>query len=113
MIICSKCKAPISDGRCPICSRKGGFVEAADNDFVYLTTVDAVFSNTVFDVLNDNGILAHKKSVKGAGTTVYIGTVSEQNDFYVYVSDYEKAVTLLEEFNADYEDDINEGEETV
>ena len=108
MIICSKCKALIVDDKCPLCSRRSGFITTSDNDIVYLTTVDTVFSNTVSDFLEDNGILSHKKSVKGAGTTVYIGTVSEMTDFYVYASDYDTAKELIDAFNSAVEDELSD-----
>ena len=95
MKICSRCKAPIIDGACQICSRSKFICEANDDDEVYLTTAEFIFSRIIEDILNENTIPYAKKTLMGSGVTVYIGEFNESYKYYVKASDYQRALELI------------------
>ena len=108
MIICSKCKAVVNDGACPICGRKKFVTEAKEDDLVLLTTADYVSSFLIEDVLNDAGIKFLKKGELGSAVTLYIGELTESFNFFVMANDYDEALAVLPNMELDEEafDDI-------
>ena len=56
MLICKKCKAVVREGTCINCGRNKNFIEAFDDDEVYLTTSEFIFTRVVEDVLTENNI---------------------------------------------------------
>ena len=69
-----------------------------ENDPVYLTTKDIIWSGAVEDILKENNIPYLKQGSLGAGITARIGHSMETYQFYVPFGAYEKAKKLLAEF---------------
>lgn len=113
MKICSRCKAPEKDGVCSLCGKNKFLKDALDNDEVYLTTAEYIWSRVVEDTLNESGIPFAKKSAVGSGITVYIGELAEEYKYYVSASEYDKAVeaiSVISDFD-ELETDNNEIEQ--
>ena len=54
-LICAKCRAIPVDGVCPLCGKNKKFIEAGDNDEVYLTSCEYIWSRMVEDALDGAG----------------------------------------------------------
>ncbi len=115
MNICSKCKAVIKDGSCPICGKSKFMTEAKETDLVLLTSSDYVMSFCVEDTLKEEGIRYLKKGVLGSAISMTVGEFSETFNFYVFPSDYERALPLIPSFDDDFEfeDVTKNGEEEI
>ncbi len=118
MRICKKCLAPEADGVCPLCGNKKSFRDATDEDSVYLTSCEYLWSRTVEDALAEAGIVFFRHGSLGMGLTVSVGDLAEMFRYYVAFPDYEKALAVLPPDMAEMsEDELNAyidtlGEET-
>lgn len=95
MQICSKCKAEIKDGACPLCLKNKFITEAKENDSIYVTSAEFIFSGIIEDCLNEARIPFVKKGVLGSAISLYVGEGTELYRFYVNLSDYERACEAL------------------
>lgn len=110
MIICTRCKSAVNNGVCPTCLSKKFLKEASDDDLVLIKSTDYVSSFLVEDILNDAGIKFLKKGVLGGAITLYVGEMTESFNFFVMARDYDKAVTLIPDFELDEDEFDVEGE---
>ena len=94
MLYCKKCKFLSSDERCENCGNKK-LCEPKENDPIYLTTKDVMWSGVVEDILSQNDIPYLKQGWLGAGMTWMIGNGMEKNQFFVPFVAYEKSKELL------------------
>lgn len=104
MKICSKCKFVSENGICPLCERTKFITEAKDDDLVIVTTADYVTSTLIEDILKEADIRFMKKGTLGGAITLYVGEFTETYNFYVFASDYEKALELMPNFDINEED---------
>ena len=105
LFYCEKCKLLGEDSVCSFCGTKK-LRELKENDAVYLTTKDFMFSSMFENILVHNKIPCLKQAKFGAAMTMTLGTRFEEFKFFVPFSAFEKAKELLEEFFT--EESINE-----
>ena len=72
-LICAKCRAIPVDGVCPLCGKNKKFIEAGDNDEVYLTSCEYIWSRMVEDALDGAGIRYRRHGTRGSGVIASIG----------------------------------------
>lgn len=65
-LICAKCRAIPVDGVCPLCGKNKKFIEAGDNDEVYLTSCEYIWSRMVEDALDGAGIRYRRHGTRGS-----------------------------------------------
>ncbi len=94
-LICAKCRAIPVDGVCPLCGKNKKFIEAGDNDEVYLTSCEFIWSRMVEDALDGAGIRYRKHGTHGSGVIASIGELAELYRYYVMFPDYEAARTVI------------------
>ena len=95
MKICEKCRAAAPDGVCPMCGKQKHIREARDDDPVFLTESEYIWSRVLEDALTGAGIDFFRHGALGSGVTVSIGDAAERFRYYVNASDYEKALDVL------------------
>lgn len=96
MLICNKCKAPVKNGRCILCDSKRNIKEACNDDMIYVTSSEPIFSQIIEDCLNDNKIPFIRKSLQGSAVTVILGNTNESYRYYVMLEKYDDACGHLE-----------------
>ncbi len=101
MKICSKCKFATENGVCPMCERTKFITDAKDDDLVIVTTADYITSALIEDILREADIKFMKKGALGSAITLYVGELTETYNFYVFASDYERALELMPDFDSD------------
>jgi len=95
MQICSKCKAPLHEDGCPLCGKRKFAREAREEDEIYLTSSEYLWSRIVEDALAAEGIAFTRRGDLGMGVSFAVGDLSETYDYYVMYNDYEKAKAVL------------------
>lgn len=100
-LICVKCRAIPVDGVCPLCGRKKKFIEAGENNEVYLTSCEYIWSRMVEDALDDAGIRYRRHGTHGSGVIASIGELAELYRYYVMLPDYEAALEAIPDTNGD------------
>lgn len=94
-LICAKCRAIPVDGVCPLCGKNKKFIEAGDDDEVYLTSCEFIWSRMVEDALDEAGIRYRKHGTHGSGVIASIGELAELYRYYVMFPDYEAARAVI------------------
>lgn len=94
-LICAKCRAIPVDGVCPLCGKNKKFIEAGDDDEVYLTSCEYIWSRMVEDALDDAGIRYRRHGTHGSGVIASIGELAELYRYYVMFPDYETARAVI------------------
>ena len=94
-LICAKCRAIPVDGVCPLCGKNKKFIEAGDDDEVYLTSCEYIWSRMVEDALDDAGIRYRRHGTHGSGVIASIGELAELYRYYVLFPDYEAARAVI------------------
>ncbi len=93
---CARCGVLTEGEVCPSCgSRKLRAPEKGD--LCFLVEKEALWSDMLADVLDQNGIPCMKKSSMGAGLAIRAGALFETFRFYVTYRDLERAQELVEE----------------
>lgn len=108
MLLCGKCRAPIHADRCPLCGKTKHLRQAVDGDEIYLTSAEYLWSRVVEDALNEADIPFTRHGDLGMGIAVSIGDLREVYRYYVMYPDYERALTVLPEEDAEMsEEELN------
>lgn len=94
-LICAKCRAIPVDGVCPLCGKNKKFIEAGDNDEVYLTSCEYIWSRMVEDALDGAGIRYRRHGTHGSGVIASIGELAELYRYYVMFPDYGAARAVV------------------
>lgn len=107
-LICAKCRAIPIDGVCPLCGRRKKFIEAGENDEVYLTSCEFIWSRMVEDALDSAGIGYRRHGTHGSGVITSIGELAELYRYYVMLPDYAAACAVMPDADGDVmsEDDL-------
>ena len=111
MMYCKKCLHLVDDGenRCPHCRGKK-LVTPSDEDAVFFTEKDAVWSGMVDDVLNSNGIPHIKKIAASGGISESIvGYGNEVFSFYVPYRCLDSAHDIIDPLFTPVEDEPDDG----
>ena len=99
MLYCEKCRSLFDINVCPFCGNKK-VRDPKENDAVYLTAKNSLFSGMLKDVLTKNHIpyMDLRRGSVGSFVSNVPSGFSEEYRFYVPYGAYEKAKELLEEF---------------
>lgn len=96
MRYCETCQRLFSEAICPTCLEDTGR-PPKPKDFVLLTQREAIWKDTLGDVLTKNGIAYTTKGDLGAGISMKIGPGFEHFQFYVPYHKLEEATALTEQ----------------
>jgi len=113
MLYCPRCKSIITESahvRCPFCGAKK-IREVKDNDPIYLTCKNYVFSGLLEDVLKQHQIPCIKKPVHGAALSLWRGNMFEKFTFFVPFGALEKSKELLKELFTKPDEELSVTEE--
>ncbi|MBE6636658.1 MAG: hypothetical protein E7618_02505 [Ruminococcaceae bacterium] len=106
MLICKKCKAIITENTCPLCGKTKGFITPKENDLVYLTSAEYLWSPPIEDALLEAGVGYSRVAI--GGTESVIGQLTEFYRYYVSLADYERAFEALPPENSEMtEEELN------
>lgn len=94
---CPNCYVLLDSNHCPYCGTKKTR-EPYEDDYCYLTEKESVWSDTLADIFESNGIPYYRKNVLGAGLTSRLGIGFERTRFYVPYAQYADARALEQEF---------------
>ena len=94
MLYCEKCMLLAPDNVCSSCKNRN-VRDVKENDPVYLTTKDAIWSGVIEDMLTKNNIPYLKNGFFGAGITSTMGYSMEMYKFFVPFGAYKKSKELL------------------
>ena len=94
MLHCKNCMLLCSGNVCPNCGTKD-LCEPKDDDPVYLTTKDVIWSGAIEDILKKNHIPYLKRGLLGTALALKMGYGAEHYQFFVPYTAYEKSQELL------------------
>ncbi len=105
MKICNKCLAEEHNSACPLCGKSKFLRDAKDNDCIYLTMSNVLFSRMIEDALDDANIKYLRKSDQGSAVSLYIGHANETYKYYVLLNDFNKAKEIIACLPSDVSDE--------
>lgn len=112
MMYCEKCRIVFEGKKCPECGKSRNVREIRDDDLCLLTEKELIWSEMVSDALKDRDILFMKESVNGAGVSAIMGSVFENERFFVSWADYHDAKEIVDDlFSGKFVFDIDDPEE--
>ena len=105
MKICDKCSAEAINGVCRLCGKRKSIRDAKENDCIYVTSSNILFSRMIEDAFDDAGIKFLRKSELGSAVSIYIGNTNETYLYYVMLSDYDRAISIANDISTDITDE--------
>lgn len=108
-LICGRCSAMAKDGVCPLCGKAKKLRTVREEDTVYLTSCEYIWTQTVEDLLRGEGIPYRRQALLGSGLITSIGEMAELYRYYVGAADYERALAALPDFSVGMtEEELND-----